>query len=480
MRSMPEMAAYLVRCGTNYYANPPSNCFDFGGQYNGVYDTEILDQEWNALKAFYRSAKQEIKFQLADCIALEDCNRYCGCIGNENYNPYTSGMLDSYPPFDALTYFSSPYYSYGQPCSTYLNHYFEDKVRRFTNSTSEVPIQNANQAAYEVYLATGQCPVPFTLQHLLSAMAQDDKLDNGNVILNNFPELSALFQADNDFNMPGTIPNLYQQVIVNGNALTSNWTEIPGYTIYATLELTKSSSLVNWDDITSIVNLFPTGGNSFEAQGVYSSNGTQVVSLTGSITTFDLEGCSFANECTLNELGEDLEYLLSTLANTNHLITSSDIDIEPLIPLSKFIEPDIGFVTCSAYRYNLLFNPSFIIAPKECVIIKKALEWYVTKYQSEEPYLYWAWSIMQAFTDTFTLENYNNHEGIYFYKSDAKSKNKIKVQIIQEVPGKDHADAHNLYKGMRVFNNRYKDWDHVSHRFILDENGENGENGENK
>ena len=50
------------------------------------------------------------------------------------------------------------------------------------------------------------------------------------------------------------------------------------------------------------------------------------------------------------------------------------------------------------------------------------------------------------------------------------------VQIIQEVPGKEHYDAHNLYKGMRVFNNRYKDWDHVNHCFILDENGENGEN----
>lgn len=73
---------------------------------------------------------------------------------------------------------------------------------------------------------------------------------------------------------------------------------------------------------------------------------------------------------------------------------------------------------------------------------------------------------MQAFTDTLLLNGYNNHEGIYTYKGD--NKQELKVQIIQEVPGKEHSDAHNLYKGMRVFNNRYKDWDHVSHCFIRD------------
>jgi hypothetical protein len=144
----------------------------------------------------------------------------------------------------------------------------------------------------------------------------------------------------------------------------------------------------------------------------------------------------------------------------------SDIDIEPLIPLSKFIEPNIDFVTCSAYRQDLVFNPSFIIAPKECVIIKNTIDWYIKKYESKEPYHYWGWSIMQAFTDTLLLNGYNNHEGIYTYKGD--NKQELKVQIIQEVPGKEHSDAHNLYKGMRVFNNRYKDWDHVSHCFIRD------------
>ena len=152
----------------------------------------------------------------------------------------------------------------------------------------------------------------------------------------------------------------------------------------------------------------------------------------------------------------------------------SDIDIEPLIPLSKFIEQNISFVTCSAYRNQLLFNPSFIIAPKESIILKNVIEWYIKKFENKEPYYYWSWSIMQAFTDTLLLQNYNNKEGVYIYKykdsgkqnQEQEQEQELKVQIIQEVPGKEHSDAHNIYKGMRVFNNRYKDWDHVSHCFI--------------
>lgn len=144
----------------------------------------------------------------------------------------------------------------------------------------------------------------------------------------------------------------------------------------------------------------------------------------------------------------------------------SDIDIEPLIPLSKFIEQNIGFVTCSAYRDQLLFNPSFIVAPKECIILKNVIDWYIKKFENKEQYYYWSWSIMQAFTDTLLLKDYNNKEGVYIYKYNDNQKQQIKVQIIQEVPGKEHSDAHNIYKGMRVFNNRYKDWDHVNHCFF--------------
>jgi RHS repeat-associated protein len=355
-RTMPEMAAYLVRCGDNYYANPPASCFDFGSKYNGVWDIDILNAEWEALKAFYRSEKQQLKQELADCIALKDCERYCGCIGNDNYNPYTAGMIEPFSFGSPSAYINSAYFQNGQPCGYQLRYYYKNKDRRFTSAMDAVPIQDANQAAYEVYLATGQCPVPFTLQHLLSAMAQNGHLDNSSVPLNNYGQLNALFQADNDFNMPGTIPQLFQNVNISGNTITASWIDNSTSSIYATLTLTKQASTA-WDNITSIINLYPSSGNGFTAEGVYTLIGpapdfeeTQTTTaITGSITTFDIAGCSFANVCTQNDLGADLQNLISNLAMTQQFTSSSAIDIDPLV---------VGSSSISGSQTQLLVNAS--------------------------------------------------------------------------------------------------------------------------
>jgi RHS repeat-associated protein len=333
--SMSEIAAYMARCGDNYYTNPPTTCFNFGGPVSGQYDIDILNKEWNILKALYRSQKQQLKQELADCIALTECNQYCGCIGNEDFNPFTSGMIEPFNFSDPTAYFNSPYFQSGQPCGSALHNLFEQKDRRFQNAVDVVPIQNANEAAYEVYLATGQCPVPFTLQGLLTSLAVDDRLDNSMVVLNDYGSLNALFQADNDFNMPGTIPNLTQIVSTSGNTITSNWIQNPGGSTYATLTMTKSLSGISWDQLSSIINLYPTGGTNFEAQGLYGTN--QTLNLTGSLTTFDIQGCSFANECTLNELGSDLEELLSALASSDKLTSTINVDIDPLVISSSSI-----------------------------------------------------------------------------------------------------------------------------------------------
>jgi hypothetical protein len=66
---------------------------------------------------------------------------------------------------------------------------------------------------------------------------------------------------------------------------------------------------------------------------------------------------------------------------------------------------------------------------------------------------------MRVLTDVLNIRNYNKKRyGIYY-------SNNLKIQIIKECPGKNHYDAHNIYKGLRVFNNRYKEWDHNTHTF---------------
>jgi mannosyltransferase OCH1-like enzyme len=138
----------------------------------------------------------------------------------------------------------------------------------------------------------------------------------------------------------------------------------------------------------------------------------------------------------------------------------SDIDNEPIVCIDDFTEKDVDIVTCSSYMGDMKYNPNFIIADKKNIVLKKCIDWYLRKYIEKIPYVYWDWSIMQAFTDVLQLENYERMEGVYY------SNDSLKVQIIKECPGNGHCDAHNIYNNIRLFNNRYKEWDSHNHCFL--------------
>ena len=333
--SMAEVAAYLARCGTNFYTTPSPSCFDFGGLYNGTTDPAILDEEWNYFRSFYTSEKQQLKQQMADCKAILECDAYGGCIGNDGYNPYTSGMIGPYPGYVGLI-FSSPFWDNEQPCSVWTYGLYEGKTRRFTDAESAVPETNASDVAYQMFLQTGQCPIPFTLQTLMNEITQAQELDGTNVDLNNFSGLASLFLAANDFNNPGTIPDLTYDVISTGtNSLVIEWTDISNV-IYATMTLNMTANPVPWDDLTGFVNLYPTGGTGFTAQGIsYDLNNDLVVTeISGTLTTFDLGACEFAFSCSSNDLAVDLTTLMNTLVTSSNLIPAAALDFNPLIVTS--------------------------------------------------------------------------------------------------------------------------------------------------
>lgn len=135
-----------------------------------------------------------------------------------------------------------------------------------------------------------------------------------------------------------------------------------------------------------------------------------------------------------------------------------DIDNIPLVKLSDFIENNIDFATCSSWLDSNNFNPNFIISSKDNIILKRCIEWYVNKYNNNESYEYWDWSIMNAFHQNLHLENYNKEPGIYQLDN-------MKIQIMKECPGNDHYDVHNIYNNIRVFNNRGPEWCSNLHAF---------------
>jgi mannosyltransferase OCH1-like enzyme len=136
-----------------------------------------------------------------------------------------------------------------------------------------------------------------------------------------------------------------------------------------------------------------------------------------------------------------------------------DADNEPLVPLRYFINPNADFVTCSSYMEKMNYNPNFIMSKAGNPTLKKCIDMYIDFYTSNRKYSYWDWSIMNVMTLCLELPNYKKQDGIY-------ELNGKTIQIIKECPGKNHSDAHNIFRGLRVFNNRYANWDSINHCFV--------------
>jgi hypothetical protein len=134
-----------------------------------------------------------------------------------------------------------------------------------------------------------------------------------------------------------------------------------------------------------------------------------------------------------------------------------DADAEPIVPLHHYIDPSADFVTCTSYGPN--FNPNFIFAHTGDNLLKLCIETYEKMYDDKIPFSYWEWSIMTLFNKLLKLVNYNKEPGIYYDTSGKK------YQILKEVPGNHFYDDHNVYNGLRVFNNRYSSYNCFTHSF---------------
>ncbi|SOD17745.1 RHS repeat-associated core domain-containing protein [Pedobacter xixiisoli] len=320
--SMAEIAAYTVRCGSNFPSVPAVNCYNFGQLFNGVVDTNILNSEWRILKALYMSAKQGFQQDLARCKSILHCDAYNYCIGNTEYTPWPIfGYIQTSP--------STQYYPFldpGQPCSVFRSHLYRYKTKRFPNH-EDAMAEDANSTAYELYLQTGQCPNAFALQHLLNELAQNSHLTAASYNLSSAAYLPALFQANNAYYNPGTSPALTYTATAGANTITANWNETAS--TLATLTLNKTASQ-NWNQVTGIVNLFATGQHTFTAEATYvniANASIETFPISGSLSYFDLQGCTFEQECTSSQLALDLTTVFNVLNLDNALASTSPVDL---------------------------------------------------------------------------------------------------------------------------------------------------------
>jgi hypothetical protein len=322
--TMAEIAAYTVRCGSNFPSIPPVNCYSFGQPYNGVMDTVILNKEWALLKAMYMSAKQGFQQDLAKCKAIAYCDAYNTCIGKSDYTPFPIfGWIQLSP---SVKYY--PFLDHGQPCSVFSSQLYRYKTKRFSDHEDAMK-EDANSTAYELYLQTGQCPNAFALQNLLNELAQEEELSATAFNLNTTSYLSALFQGNNSFYNPGAIPSLEYSAVTGTNTITANWNDVTTSSLFATMTLNKTAPQ-SWSQVTGIVNLFATGAHTFSAEATYLDivNSTiKVFPITGSLSYFELQGCTFEQECKSNQLALDLTTVFNVLAMDNNLFSTTPIDL---------------------------------------------------------------------------------------------------------------------------------------------------------
>lgn len=139
-----------------------------------------------------------------------------------------------------------------------------------------------------------------------------------------------------------------------------------------------------------------------------------------------------------------------------------DIDNQPFVPIDEFVEEGIDFLTCLSFwdKKGLKFNPNFMISFPQNPILYHCIQWYVTKFDNQHEYGYWKWSIMRCMTQNLHIKKYKKESGLY------ETNDGYKIQLLRECYGKNHYDSHMLYKGKRLFNNRYNTYDCQTRNFV--------------
>lgn len=325
--SMQDFAAITARCGNGILSGSTSTlstCASLWGDYaGGTAPTVTNDQEWNAFKSIYLGRKNELQRNYEDQIALNiGNNQNClnDCIGNTDFNPYTSGM---WQPAPFPNYFNNPYYNADNACSLYKRSLYAGKTKRFPDAEDLSADASASNGAYQTYLQTGQCPNTVNLQNLLNQIAQDQELDAASNDLLNYTGYGLLYGGAFAYDFTQPLPQMFWNTSNNsGGVLEVDLVEA-GNTSGCLLAFDAQGQFTNWDMVVSFSGLTSTSDGS---SGVYDfevianlSDGTHVT-IVGK-TCLNIADCQFEEVCDANDLALSIEEVLTLLASDGQLIT---------------------------------------------------------------------------------------------------------------------------------------------------------------
>jgi RHS repeat-associated protein len=329
--SLLQVAAIIVKCQNELLAGItlPSSCSSFGNDVDPLVD----DQIWNMFVKMYLSAKQtqQAEFEKQQSLVVGGC--YNGCIGNENYNLWTSG-LQLFPIYTALL---------DQPCYI-TSALYKHKIKRF-QTADDLPVTDIEDISYQHYLQTGQCPNAFNFQQLLSDIAASGNINNSSTALNVYPSFASVVFSNNNYDLTAGVPEAYWEASVNtaGTQLTANIVipSLPDYECEVVLDASSLSTPINWNNVIGFTALDAVGplSGDFEVL-VKIQDGTIITyeSITGT-SCLDLETCNFEPECEANEIAIAIQDVMNTVT------TYSNINTPGLYSLGANGEPYEHIVT---------------------------------------------------------------------------------------------------------------------------------------
>jgi mannosyltransferase OCH1-like enzyme len=131
-----------------------------------------------------------------------------------------------------------------------------------------------------------------------------------------------------------------------------------------------------------------------------------------------------------------------------------DADINPIVPLSNYVENNDDFVTCISDAFNTFnyqLNPHIILSDKHNKILENCIDKYINLYNNHKnEYEYWKWSICSIMKIPYIKQK----------KSQILLLNNKKYKFLLEQNDYNSCE----YNGIVVLHNRYDEY--VNHDFI--------------
>jgi len=329
-----QFVAYTLKCGAqfgnNQVGNP--NCINLGQPIAGsqAQITAMQDKEWNSLKAIYFGEKQKMLYEYSNAKRLQlgaSCNYYNACIGDPNFDGYSTPMVKYVSPGNTLNQ-TSAYFNAMQPCNQAIKDLYVDKVKRF-GPASNVELPDENEIAYQVFLQTGKCPMALDLQNLMHALAQNGQFASASQPLQNYPQMSVNFYNYINNATPPPTPYtsyLWKASIQGGNLLNVNFTKAINNLVVKFFQLSPPGGGINWANVQGVSQFMKTGNAgpnqtfSCTVQVLVGAN-TIYTTVTGT-TNIQLDGCMFKDVCTPNDFAKQLQTVMSALKASGNFQTA--------------------------------------------------------------------------------------------------------------------------------------------------------------